>query len=288
MARRYTMLTLALWLALGQPADALQDDRLNTLVDDVETGLDDIVHIWTAPFRADGDDVPRVLGVLGVTAAAAAFDAEIQHWIRSNPDALPIRWLEPFRENAPLSDLGRTYTLLPLSAVAYTTGLILGSEALRDAGLGCAVSDIANTVARHTLARLIGRLRPESRRGPFVIRPFRFGEWEWRSFPGGHAANIMACTGFVTGRFELGLLEPALFGLAALVGGARVIDEAHWASDTVFGFIFGWAVGDEVADRFLARRAEGADAADAADTAVPTDRPASAPAVRIRVRIRLP
>lgn len=256
MVRRLAMLTVALWVGFGQPATA-QGDRIDTVVDDVETGLDDIVHIWTSPFRVGADDLVPLLAVVGVTAATAVFDARIQNWVRTNPDALPLRLLGPFREPKPPGRLGYTRTLLPLSAAMYATGLVIDADGLREAGLGCAVSDVANTIARHGVARLIGRLRPESRRGPYRIDPLRFGEWEWRSFPGGHAANIMACTSFWTGRFELGIAEPLLYALAGLVGTARIADEAHWASDTVFGFAFGWAVGDEVADRFLARRAAG-------------------------------
>lgn len=273
MARRCAMLTVALLLGIGQAATA-QDDRWETLEDDVEEGVDDIVHIWTSPFRVEADDVPALLGVASATLAAGAFDGEIQHWVRTHPDALPVRILEPFRESSPLSRFGRTWFLLPLSGAMYATGLAFEADDLREAGLGCAVSDVANTLARHGIARLLGRLRPESRRGPYVFDPLRFGEWEWRSFPAGHAANIMACTAFWTGRFDLGPAEPAMVAFAALVGLARIVDEAHWMSDTVFGASFGWAVGSEVADRFLRRRAR-------------RER-AERPVATLRIRIPLP
>ena len=57
----------------------------------------------------------------------------------------------------------------------------------------------------------------------------------------------MSCITFWNRRFDLGLAEPVLYGLAGAVGAGRIIDEAHWTSDTVFGLGYGHAVGRDVA-----------------------------------------
>jgi membrane-associated phospholipid phosphatase len=52
---------------------------------------------------------------------------------------------------------------------------------------------------------------------------------------------------FLNRRFDLGAAEPVLYGLAAAVGAGRMVDEAHWTSDTVFGLGYGHAVGRDIA-----------------------------------------
>jgi hypothetical protein len=67
----------------------------------------------------------------------------------------------------------------------------------------------------------------------------------------------MSCVSFWANRFEMGVAEPALYAAALGAGWARVLDGAHWPSDTVFGEVYGWAIGKGVADRYLQRNAGG-------------------------------
>jgi undecaprenyl-diphosphatase len=67
-----------------------------------------------------------------------------------------------------------------------------------------------------------------------------------RSFPSGHAAGMAAATGLlayllIRGTRRLGwvLLGP-LFGVALLVGWTRIYLGAHWLSDVIAGWVFGW------------------------------------------------
>jgi membrane-associated phospholipid phosphatase len=80
-------------------------------------------------------------------------------------------------------------------------------------------------------------------KGPYVFKPFAFGDWAMRSFPGGHGANAMACATSLNYRFDLGVVEPVLSVLSVAIGFGRVLDGAHWTSDTAFALVFGWAVG---------------------------------------------
>lgn len=264
MTRRIALLVLAPALLLAHAAHG-QESRWAKVRSDGEHFFDDILHVWTAPFRVSGGAVPELLAVSGATLLVGFNDGEIQDWLREHPNSVAVRVLTNFRDSTLISKLGYTSRLIPLSAVLYGAGLLLDADDLREAGIGCATADISNTLARHALARLVGRLRPQYTRDPYVIRPLAFGDWPMRSFPGGHAANIMACTSFWNHRFDLGLAEPALYLLATGIGMGRTLDEAHWSSDTLFGFIFGWAVGRAVADRFLDRDEEaGPEAASAA------------------------
>lgn len=260
MVRRLAALLLVAVFLLPGAAEA-QESRWAKIRSDGEHFADDIVHIWTSPFRADGSDLVVWGSVAAGLVGIAIFDDEFQDWIRDNPDALPVRVLAPMQDPKPLSLLGYTSYLLLLSGGLYATGLAFDNDGLRDAGIGCATADISGTFARHLLARLLGRMRPESTRNPYIIRPLAWGDWEMRSFPGGHAANIMACTAFWNNRFDLGFVGPLLYIAAAAIGMARVVDQAHWTTDTLFGIFFGWSVGTAVADRFNERRDDSGDPA---------------------------
>jgi len=248
MTRRVAWPAL-LFAAQAAAGGAAAQGRVDSVGDDVKHLVDDVLYIWRAPVRLSMEDLPLLIAAAEVVVAAGVYDDEVHAWLRAHPRSGAVALLAPAREGGPLFPIGLTPMLLPLSTGLYLAGRAGGSEPLRRAGLGCATADIANTLARHTLARLVGRLRPRYTDDPYRIRPLAFGPWPVRSFPNGHGANIMACAAFWANAFELGPAEPALYLLAAVVGLARVADEAHWLSDTVAGAAFGYAVGAAVADR---------------------------------------
>jgi hypothetical protein len=114
--------------------------------------------------------------------------------------------------------------------------------------------------------RLVGRERPDPTRGTNPPPPaesgdqYNFdipnnGDWGWNSFPGGHIANVAACTTFLNRRFHMGVAEPLIYALVGAVAVARTADRAHWASDEWLGTVLGVAIGKEVAHRQLKREA---------------------------------
>ncbi|HEY0674272.1 MAG TPA: phosphatase PAP2 family protein, partial [Longimicrobiales bacterium] len=227
---------------LGFPATArAQEGR------ELNNAVKDVFHVWSAPAHADGSDLPGIFTLVGATGVAMLADEPVAAWLRAHPGSWPAQLVTPFREGRPLNILGRSYFLVGTSAVLYVAGMLDENLDLRNAGRGCASSVVATTFSRHLVARMLGRTRPRDNRGAFVIRPFAWGDWQMRSFPGGHGANAMSCVTFLNRRFDLGAVEPALYGLAAAVGAGRMVDEAHWTSDTVFGLGYGHAIGREVA-----------------------------------------
>lgn len=239
--RRCTVPLLAAGLALWPAPGTAQEAR------ELNNGLKDVLNVWSAPGRLDRGDLEGMAALVGATGIALLLDEPVMDWLRGHPASWPVRLLAPFREGQPLNLLGRSYFLTGTSAALYLAGVLDGDVDLRNAGRGCASAVIATTLSRHLLARLLGRTRPRDGRGAFVFQPFAWGDWEMRSFPGGHGANAMSCVTFWNRRFDLGAAEPALYGLAAAVGAGRMIDEAHWTSDTVFGLGYGHAVGRDVA-----------------------------------------
>jgi len=281
MLRPIAVLAILSIVAPIRPSPA-QTGMWSRVRDDGGRLFDDMLMVWSAPFRASPTDaLPALAAVTGAIALVAAFDGEVQDWIRDNGSARPVTLVGPMRHPRALSQIGFTRTLLAVSGALYIAGLAFDHAGLREAGMGCITADLANTLARHTLARLVGRMRPEFTRDPYVIEPFAFGDWPMRSFPGGHVANVMACTAFWDRHFGLGFLGAGLYLYGVAIGFARTIDGAHWLSDTVFGLVFGLAVGNAVADRFALRgRTERA-----TDPAGPAGALGPRPTIRLEWRI---
>jgi membrane-associated phospholipid phosphatase len=247
----------ALLLAPGAPAAAQAGDPDPSIPGDFEYMGRDMLHVWSSPARADGGDVATAFIFLTGVGALTGFDEPVDAWIVANRDGPVLKVFDAFGESSPLNLFGRSKLLVPLSVTAWLAGLAFDEPDLRDAGLGCATSNVANTLARYSLSQLLGRPRPMTGRSSKEFMPLNFGHWEERSFPGGHAANAMACASFLAHRFDLGVGEPLIFGLASMVGLTRTVDRAHWLSDTAFGMGFGFSVGKEVARRQKERRGEG-------------------------------
>jgi len=216
----------------------------------------DIWSVWTAPAHATPHDAEGVAAVVGLAGAAAFADEPLQRWIKDNPGAWPVKILAPLRESAhyPAYELGSGQYLLPLSAVLYIVGSASKSQGVRDAGLGCATAHLTSAGVRDIVYLLVQRDRPRlSPDDAFQISMPGTRDWNKHSFFSGHIANSMGCASFFAHRFNLYAAEPLMYGYVIAIGAGRVADGRHWLSDTVFGALFGYAVGRTVSARMLAR-----------------------------------
>jgi hypothetical protein len=224
----------------------------------------DVWSVWTAPAHATVRDAEGGLAVVAVTGIVARLDEPVQHWISTHPDAWPVTMLGPLRESAhyPAYELGSGQYLLPISAALYLAGSVSKSQGLRDAGLGCATAHLTTAGVRALVFLFVQRDRPRlSPDDPFNIRLSGTRDWNKHSFFSGHIANSMGCASFLAHRFDLHLAEPLMYGYVGAIGAGRVLDGRHWLSDTVFGALFGYAVGRTISARVLARERTAAPAA---------------------------
>jgi membrane-associated phospholipid phosphatase len=221
---------------------------------DLENAGKDITYVWSSPARLKFDVFPEIGAVLAATGLFMVVDEPLYNWLAAHPKSLPGTFLGFFREDRPLNRIGRSYVLLPTSAVLYSAAWVFDNPDLRQAGLGCISSELATTLSRSVINLVTGRLRPRFGKGAFNFSfTFPHTSWERRSFPGGHGSNIMTCVSFWNNRFDLGAAEPVLYAAALGGGWARVPEGAHWPSDTFFGQSYGWTIGKAVADRYLQR-----------------------------------
>jgi membrane-associated phospholipid phosphatase len=247
---------LAAMAFLMSPGAAAAQER--SIANDLEYIARDAWFIVRSPARATSDDWSTTGLIAAGTGLLLFADEPIHDWLRDNPDSFIVRALAPFGEPHPLNLLGRTRQfLVPFSVALWGAGLAFDDDNLRDAGLGCATSNLTTTLSRSAVSMVLGRLRPEFGGGAFVFELFGgAGTWDMRSFPGGHGANVFSCASYFNHRFDLGAAEPVIWTAAGAVAAARLVNEAHWTSDAVAGAAWGYAVGRGVAYRFREREAE--------------------------------
>jgi membrane-associated phospholipid phosphatase len=229
-------------------------------LDDVTHAARDFGSIWAAPFRGSGKDFLITGGMLAGAAAVSPFDDNVDRWMVAHEDRGLLDALEPIRRGGDLYSLNKA---TPYVGGLYIVGLATKHRGIRDGIFGCVAAYSANTIIRHQVVyRLIGRNRPDTLRDhpegyvpmgasdgdQYVFRVPSKGYGD-HSFPGGHVATMATCATFLSHRFELGVVEPALAVLVTAMGVGRMADRGHWLSDQVVGVVFGYAIGKEIAQR---------------------------------------
>jgi membrane-associated phospholipid phosphatase len=233
----------------------------------------DIWSVWTSPFRAGPRDWLSTGLIIGASAAAMPLDDNIDRWMVTHRDHSAWSAIKALREGG-VAFSGKYVT--PLAAGALIYGLATKNIKVQEGIFGCLASYVSGSVVRnYVIYPLIARERPSPIKGEdappaaegdqyeFGV-PGKFDEWGQHSVPAGHAANILACASFLSNRFEMGYVEPALYLVSAGIGVGRLVDRRHWNSDTMLGMAFGYAIGKEVARRSTNRALNGTTAAGAA------------------------
>lgn len=238
------------------------------LEDDARNAGKDFVSLWVAPFNASGKDWLTAALVLGAGVAISPLDDDIDRWAHRDSASGLFEALKPFRKGGTFFQGNK---LVPVAGAVLIAGYVTKNQNLRDGIWGCGTAWLTNNRMRNwVLYRFMDRTRPDPHKDdeldtppaqhgdqyPIVRLSWPDTSWGDNSFPGGHVANLAACTGFLNSRFEMGVVEPVLYALAAGVGLGRIADRAHWASDQIVGAAFGYALGRGVALRQLKRKRE--------------------------------
>jgi membrane-associated phospholipid phosphatase len=245
---------------LAPAASSLSAQSVGRMLEnDVKNAVGDIWSVWTSPLRGTPRDWLIFAGTLGASAAVSPLDDDVDRWMVRNRDHSAWSALAGVREGG-FAFTGKTVTPIAIGALAF--GLATKNQRLQEGLFGCLAAYGATSVVRnYVLYSLVSRTRPDSSRGDPVDTPAaRQGdqydidfpgssEWGRHSLPAGHATNVVACASFLGNRFSMGIAEPVIYIVAAGVGIGRLVDRRHWTSDTVLGWVFGYAVGRQIAHR---------------------------------------
>ena len=187
------------------------------------------------------------LGEFGVASAALLpLDRHVESLVRE-----PRAQRSAFLQNSAhaLNFAGGAGTLLAASAL-FGAGRLAGSPMLARAGLHAGEAIALGASATALLKTAIGRQRPNVESGDADdFTPGRGFRGMRGSLPSGHTMAAFAFASTVSAEVRrdharLGaVLAPLLYTGAALVGGARLYDDQHWASDVVLGAGIGLGAG---------------------------------------------
>ena len=115
---------------------------------------------------------------------------------------------------------------------------------------GAAATLVASGVITPALKYVIGRSRPRADQGAYHFTPFSNNN---ASFPSGETTQAFAVASVIAAHYESPWAQVSSYGVASLVGMARIYERGHWASDTVAGGFVGTGVGGAIV-RFNEKR----------------------------------
>lgn len=199
--------------------------------------FDDAKYVITEPARWDGDDwrdLAYITGGLAVTAAV--LDKPIRDAAQRSRSASADRF---FRR---IERFGTKQYALPVLAGFYLVGSVADDYEAKTVALDGLSSDVIAGVVTSTLKGVFGRARPNTGHGPGHFQPLQ-GD---TSFPSGHATGAFALASVIAAHYDSPWVDGTAYGIAGLVGLARINLDAHWASDLVGGALIGGLIGNRL------------------------------------------
>ena len=230
---------------LTSPMDSPSDpDRFTNLP---RLLLDDTKHVISAPARWDGSDWMTVgLSVAAVVGTGLLLDGSVDRFMVNHANA---SW---DRDAKAIQNLGSTPSVV-IAVGTYVAGIAFKNPEVRATGIDTMVAmGLAQLLLTIPLKVAVGRSRPSAEMGPHDFHPFNGGE----SFPSGHTTQAFALASVIAEHADLAWVSCVSYGLAGLVGVARVEQRQHFLSDVVAGGLIGTFMGKAVVSYNQTLRAE--------------------------------
>lgn len=219
-------------------SDGIRPDHIWT-GDYLKLVLGDTGAILTAPIRWNQDEWLEAGAAVGAVGVTSVFDARIRDQVQAHRTAGEDRFMQHWQ------NLGSDYSFVILGGFE-AWGEIGGNVRAKNVAMdGVAATIIASGLITTSLKIVIGRERPGDATRVFQFKSFAKNN----SFPSGHATQAFAIATVIAEHYPTWWVEGLAYGSAALVGYARVEQNAHYASDVVAGSLIGWSVARAIVHR---------------------------------------
>lgn len=197
--------------------------------------------IFTSPFHANRHNALEWLVPMAATGALIAGDTHIANAFENSRGQ--VRW------GGRISDIGASYTLIPLVAGSYVYGVWRDNPKGREIGVLGTETLLDSLITVGVLKEVFRRNRPDEK------NPGDF--WGGgTSFPSGHAIQVWSIASLLDHEYKhKKIVGITAYSLAAIVSAARIAAQKHFASDVVAGGTMGWFIGRYVYDTHMSHLA---------------------------------
>lgn len=197
--------------------------------------------IFTSPFRVNRHNALEWLVPMAVTGALITNDTHIANAFENSRGQ--VRW------GGRISNIGASYTLLPVVAGSYVYGAWRDNPKGREIGVLGTESLLDSLIVAGVLKEVFRRNRPDER------NPGDF--WGGgTSFPSGHAIQVWSIASLLDHEYKhKRIVGISAYSLAGIVSAARIAARKHFASDVVAGGTMGWFIGRYVYDTHMSHLA---------------------------------
>src|SRR5438445_1685757 len=197
--------------------------------------------IFTSPFHANRHNALEWLVPMAATGALIASDTHIANAFENSRGQ--VRW------GGRISNIGASYTLIPIVAGSYVYGAWRDNPKGREIGVLGTESLLDSLIVAAVLKEVFRRNRPDER------NPGDF--WGGgTSFPSGHAIQIWAIASLLDHEYKhKRIVGITAYSLAGIMSASRIAAQKHFASDVVAGGAMGWFIGRYVYDTHMSHLA---------------------------------
>ncbi|MBF9252237.1 phosphatase PAP2 family protein [Pontibacter sp. 172403-2] len=175
-----------------------------------------------------------VAGAAVWTATYMYVDEPLQRFTQSHRNAVANGMAQV------VTPLGRQKYLMPAAGAALLGGLLAKDEKLQQVGLISVGSILVNAGITSTLKKTFHRHRPNITTDNDVFDG-PFNHTSNASLPSSHTSTAFAvATSVATVYKDSKYVPPIAYGIASLVGLARINDNAHWTTDVMAAAAVGY------------------------------------------------
>ena len=198
--------------------------------------LRDTKEVFTAPGRWNTRDWLMFGGVAAGVGTLVLFDNDIKREIRQNRDDTVTDIFDQ------IQPLGNEYAIGIIGSFYLTGEFFKNTRAKATALDALSATAIGSGLVANSLKYVIGRERPSEQHGAYNFGPFSGND----SFCSGHTTEAFVLASVITEHYDSPWVNFASYGLATMVGYARMNNNRHWASDIAAGAAVGTFVGKTV------------------------------------------
>ena len=194
----------------------------------------DAVETATEPARWDGDDWRKAALVGGgLIFSMAVLDKPVRDAAQRSRSKSADRF---FRD---VQKFGTKQYGLPVLLGFYGYGALADDNEAKAVALDGFSASVISALVTSSIKGVVGRARPYTGLGPHHFAPLQ-GDY---SFPSGHATGAFAFASVIATHYDSAWVDVTAYGIAGLVGVARIEQDAHWTSDVVAGALIGGLIG---------------------------------------------